>query len=235
MKIERKMCMLEMKHWKHVFKLDPDKILSDEALDAICESETDAIIVGGTYGVTFDNTIDLLSRIRRYAVPVVLEISNAQAIVPGFDHYFVPFVLNAQNVDWLIKPHREAVKELGTMIPWDEVSGVGYCVLNSESSVAELTKSDTELDVQDIVSYGRLASHLFKLPIFYLEYSGTLADKQFIAKVYESIKRDSDIHIFYGGGICDEQSAAIAEHADTIVVGNIIYDDLQAALATVPK
>ena len=67
--------MIDYRSWRHTFKLDPDKTIDDEALELICESGTDAIIVGGTYGVTFDNTLDLMSRIRRYAVPAVLEIS----------------------------------------------------------------------------------------------------------------------------------------------------------------
>lgn len=80
--------------WKHVFKLDPDKELDDEALDAVCMSGTDAIMVGGSSGVTYENTVDLLSRVRRYEVPCVLEVSDLEAVVPGFDLYMIPMVLN---------------------------------------------------------------------------------------------------------------------------------------------
>jgi putative glycerol-1-phosphate prenyltransferase len=39
---------------------------------------------------------------------------------------------------------------------------------------------------------------------------------------------------FYGGGIkTPQQAKEIAEHADVIVVGNILYEDLGAALKTV--
>jgi putative glycerol-1-phosphate prenyltransferase len=34
--------------WKHMFKLDPAKSISDENLEALCMSNTDAIIIGGT-------------------------------------------------------------------------------------------------------------------------------------------------------------------------------------------
>ena len=39
--------MYDVTEWKHVFKLDPNKEISDEQLEAICESGTDAILIGG--------------------------------------------------------------------------------------------------------------------------------------------------------------------------------------------
>ncbi|MGR5873846.1 geranylgeranylglyceryl/heptaprenylglyceryl phosphate synthase [Bacillus pacificus] len=40
--------------------------------------------------------------------------------------------------------------------------------------------------------------------------------------------------LYYGGGISNaEQAKEMAQHADTVVVGNIIYDDIKAALKTV--
>ncbi|MGV2644590.1 geranylgeranylglyceryl/heptaprenylglyceryl phosphate synthase, partial [Clostridium perfringens] len=59
--------------WRHVFKLDPDKEIDDETLDVVCLSGTDAIMVGGSPGVTYENTVDLLSRVRRYELPCVQE------------------------------------------------------------------------------------------------------------------------------------------------------------------
>ncbi|MFP3360378.1 geranylgeranylglyceryl/heptaprenylglyceryl phosphate synthase, partial [Planococcus sp. SIMBA_143] len=68
--------MFDFLEWKHVFKLDPNKEIEDYDLEAICESGTDAVIVGGSDGVTLDRTLDLLARIRRYAVPCALEVST---------------------------------------------------------------------------------------------------------------------------------------------------------------
>ena len=49
--------MYDFREWRHVFKLDPNKEISDDKLEKICESGTDAVIVGGTDGVTLENVL----------------------------------------------------------------------------------------------------------------------------------------------------------------------------------
>ena len=83
-------CMYDFREWKHVFKLDPNKEITDDQLEKLCESGTDAIIIGGTDGVTLENVLDLMARVRRYTVPCVLEISSIETVTPGFDLYFIP-------------------------------------------------------------------------------------------------------------------------------------------------
>ncbi|MDQ0254057.1 putative glycerol-1-phosphate prenyltransferase [Evansella vedderi] len=223
--------MLEYKEWKHAFKLDPNKEISDEALESICESGTDAIIVGGSDGVTEENTLDLLMRIRRYSVACALEVSNLYSIIPGYDYYLIPSVLNTNNATWVNGLHHRALKEFGSIMNWDEVLTEGYCVLNKESKVAQLTEAHTNLDEEDIVAYARMVDKLFPMPIFYLEYSGTFGVPSIVKKVKQVL---DNAQLFYGGGIESlEQAKEMAAYADTIVVGNIIYSDLKQALKTV--
>lgn len=66
--------------WRHVFKLDPDRELGDNELDEICRSGTDAILVGGSTGVTYENTTGLLSRLRRYELPVRLRFLSLRLL-----------------------------------------------------------------------------------------------------------------------------------------------------------
>lgn len=227
--------MLDFPRFRHMFKLDPDKPISDEDLEAICFSGTDAIVVGGTQNIRYEDVAALLSRLRRYTCPVVLEVSDQKAIVPGFDHYFIPFVLNAEDPEWFLKPHVRAIQTFGGLIPWDQLSAVGYLVLNPDSAVARLTQCRIPLSDDEVLAYGRLAAHLLKLPFFYLEYSGTFGDVQLVEKVGTQLKKESGIHLLYGGGITSSQEAqAMLKGADTIVVGNIIYDDVAKALQTVP-
>ncbi|MFD0673571.1 heptaprenylglyceryl phosphate synthase [Cohnella sp. GCM10027633] len=220
-----------VKQWRHVFKLDPERDISEESLDRLCLSGTDAILVGGSSGVTFDNTVDLLARIRRYEVPCALELSDASCGVPGFDGYFVPSVLNAGSADWLIGRHAAALADFGHLLPWEDVVGEAYLVLNPDSTVARVTNARTDLTAAEAVAYAQVADRLWNVPVLYVEYSGTFGDMALVARVRDSLKQ---AHLIYGGGIdSPERARAAAEVANTVVVGNIIYSNLEAALSTV--
>ena len=163
-------------NWRHVFKLDPAKEISDEALEQICESGTDVILVGGTDAVTLDGVIDLLVRVRRYSVPIALEISGVDSILAGYDYYFIPSVLNSTDTKWVKDLHHAAIKEFGDIMIWDELIAEGYCVLNPDCKVAQVTNAKTDLTEEDVIAYARMAENYFKMPIFYLEYSGAYGD-----------------------------------------------------------
>ncbi|AQQ52444.1 heptaprenylglyceryl phosphate synthase [Planococcus lenghuensis] len=217
--------------WQHIFKLDPAKPISDDHLEQVCESGTDAIIVGGSDDVTLDGVLDLLARIRRYTVPVALEVSVIEAVTPGFDFYFIPTVLNSDDPKWIKGLHHEAIKEFGELMDWDEVVPEGYCILNPDCKAAALTGADAELSAEGVLAYARLADKLFRLPVFYMEYSGTYGDADLVRRVQQVL---DDARLFYGGGIdSPEKAREMAAVADTVVVGNVIYDNLKLALKTV--
>jgi putative glycerol-1-phosphate prenyltransferase len=226
--------MYDVREWRHAFKLDPDKEISDQDLERICESGTDAVIVGGTDGITLEKVLDLMARIRRYTVPCVLEVSTIESVTPGFDLYFIPSVLNSGDSRWITGLHHQAVKEYGEIMSWEEILVQGYCIMNSECKAAKLTGAKTDLDAEDVVAYAMMAEKMFHLPIFYLEYSGTYGDPKLAAEVKRTL---GETVFFYGGGISSQAEAEeMAEAADVIVVGNIIYENLDEALKTVlPK
>jgi len=223
--------MYDIKEWRHVFKLDPNKEISDADLEKICESGTDAVLVGGSDGVTLDNVLQLLMRIRRYTEPCALEVSTIDSVTPGFDSYFIPTVLNSKDPKWIVDLHHGAMKEYGEIMDWDEIFVEGYCVLNPEAKVAALTEAKTDLNTEDVVAYARMAERMFHLPVFYLEYSGTYGDPELVAEVKNSL---NETKLFYGGGIeTKEQASEMGELADTVIVGNVIYTNLAEALKTV--
>lgn len=222
---------MDIKEWRHVFKLDPDKELDDSQIEAICESGTDAIMIGGTQGVSFDNTIDLMARVRRFPLPCVLEVSNIDSVVPGFDLYLVPMVVNSKSADWIVGKHVEGLMDYGALVKWHEVAVEGYIILNPDAEAAKLTQAKTNLTIEEAKAYARFVDQMLKLPILYIEYSGTYGDPALLQEVRSVVKQ---AQLFYGGGIKQvSQAAEIAKIADTVIVGNVIYENLQTALETV--
>ena len=175
--------------------------------------------------------LDLLARFRRFSVPLALEVSTVESVTPGFDYYFIPTVLNTTDSKWFNGLHHEALREYGHMMDFDEVVTEGYCIMNPDCTAAKVTGVDSMPDEDDVQAYARMAEHLFSLPIFYLEYSGRYGDPQIVRTAKEVL---SNTRLFYGGGIRTvEQAKEMAAIADTVVVGNVVYDDLKAALKTV--
>ena len=223
--------LAEIGQWRHVFKLDPERELADEDLERICLSGTDAVMVGGSSGVTYDNTMDLLARIRRYTVPCMLEISSDEALVPGFDYYFIPVVLNTGRGEWITGRHQQALKDFGSMLDWDQIAAEGYVILNEESTAAKLTGARAPDTLMDLLAYARMADKLFRLPVFYVEYSGVFGNMEWVRRAKDVLEQ---ARLFYGGGIDNpEKAMEAARSAHTIVVGNVIYNNLNQALGTV--
>nr|WP_306976419.1 heptaprenylglyceryl phosphate synthase [Alkalibacillus salilacus] len=217
-------------NWRHMFKLDPNKYITEADLKAVCQSGTDAIMIGGTDDVTLDDVINLLARVRQYPIPCLLEVSNLSSITPGFDHYLIPTVLNSGHKQWMIDLHHQAVKTYGDWIDWDELFMEGYIMLNPASKAYQYTNA-TAVNTEDVVAYARLIEHLMPLPIMYLEYSGIYGDSALVKRVSHELEKTV---LVYGGGIeTAEQAKEMAAHAQIIVVGDVIYRDINRAIDTV--
>lgn len=190
--------MYDITKWKHIFKLDPAKSISDDDLEAICMSNTDAIMIGGTDNVTEDNVIHLMSRVRRYPLPLALEVSNVESVMPGFDFYFIPTVMNSNDTTYHNGILLEALKQFGHLINFEEVIFEGYLILNSDSKVARKTGAQTELNIEDVEAYAQMANELYHFPVMYLEYSGAYGDIEKVKAVSQML---TETQLFYGGGI----------------------------------
>jgi putative glycerol-1-phosphate prenyltransferase len=211
------------REWRHVVKLDPDRSASDELLMALAESGTDAVLVGGTQGITYEKVSGLFGRLRRFApeLPVWQELSEQDAVLDGVAGYAVPVVLNARSPEWLIGAHARAIARYRPFIDWSKMLVEGYLVLNDDAAVARLTEAQTDLDSETAAAYALAGEQLFSLPVIYLEYSGRYGDPELVAEVSRLTSR---AHLFYGGGIDSyEKAAEMGRYADTIVVGNALY------------
>jgi putative glycerol-1-phosphate prenyltransferase len=214
--------MNDFRQWRTILKLDPGRVLSDGRLAEVCSWPIDAVIVGGTGGYGFDQVLALLARLRRYPLPLALEVSDLGALCPGFDLYCVPTVLNSMEVDWVVGHHQEAIRRFGHLMDWERVIVEGYCILNPDATAARMSLARTDLDLDDVVAFARLAEHLLKLPIFYMEYSGTYGAPEAVEAVRGVL--DGTL-LWYGGGIrTPQQAGEMAAMANAIVIGNAIYE-----------
>lgn len=219
---------MKWKDWVHVTKLDPDKQLKAGDIEAIAASGTDALMLSGTLNVTEDNLAMLQKQVKVYDLPLVMEPAGPNAVLmQGIDYVFVPSVMNTTDVDWIVGKHQVWVRQQKT-IPWDYIVPEAYIVLNPDSSVGKVTKAVCDLKPDEVAAYVTVADRYFHFPIVYIEYSGMYGDPAVVKAASKAVNRSL---LYYGGGINSaEKAAEMSTYADTIVVGNAIYDQGAAVL-----
>ncbi|GAA5262581.1 phosphoglycerol geranylgeranyltransferase [Methanocalculus sp. MC3] len=222
---------MNWKKWVHITKLDPDRSLDRDAIETVATSGTDALMLSGTLDVTPEKLAVLYDCVRDYNLPIVVEPAEpGGARFDGMDLVFVPSVLNASHPRWIVGQHERWVRDYP--IDWPRVVPEAYIVLNPASSVAKVTGSDCTLAPADVAAYAAVADRYFRFPVVYIEYSGTYGDPAVVQAVSEAV---TDARVFYGGGINSaERAAEMSGYADTIIVGNAVYEaGIEALKATV--
>ncbi|MGC9445248.1 MAG: phosphoglycerol geranylgeranyltransferase [Candidatus Methanospirareceae archaeon] len=217
--------------WKHVTKLDPDKPITDQQLRLIVDSGTDALMISGTQNITNKNVARLIEKLHAFEIPKILEPATPEAVLDDYvDFVFVPLVLNTGDLQWIVGKHKDWI--LNYAVNWDKVYAEAYIVLNPESAVAQLTRASSQLSAQEVVAYAQYAEHVLGIPIVYVEYSGKYGNPAVVQAVDEVLTQTT---LFYGGGISSRESAEeMSRYADVIVVGNIIYENFDRYLETIP-
>lgn len=218
------------RHAKHIFKLDPAKEISGSTLEKIVNSGTDLLLVSGTDNVTEKNVSELLRRIRNYNVPAALEIPHPDAAVPGFDHYFVPTVINTDDVTFTHGLLVRALMEYHDFIDYDSISLLPYIIMNEDCKAFKHANCHTVND-EEFIAMIHMLDKLYKMDYIYIEYSGVFGDRELVKEAYEAA---GHARLVYGGGIVSKDTAKEMDSvSDIMVVGNIIYDDVRQALETI--
>ena len=211
--------------WDHIVKIDPDKsLVAGETYEDVCRTGTDAIEIGGTTGMTEEKMETVIDACAKEDVPLYIEPGVSGIVVhsDALDGYLVPVVFNAGDIAWLAGAHKEWVRMDGD-IDWARTHTEAYIVLNPDSSVAEYTEANCDLDSEEVAAYATVAERLFGQEIIYIEYSGTFGDSDIVASASDALDSAT---LFYGGGIHDYDSAReMRTYADTVVVGDLVHDE----------
>jgi phosphoglycerol geranylgeranyltransferase len=204
-----------------VTKLDPDRPLGPELVEGVVTSGTDALMLSGTLNVTPENLARLLSKVKDHGLPLVVEPAGPEAVrYEGIDLLFIPSVLNSRDSQWIVGKHHDWV--LSQQVRWEKVVPEAYIVLNPDSSVGKVTRADCGLGPREVAAYATIAERYFHFPVVYIEYSGIYGDPGVVKAASDALH---DSHLFYGGGIdTGKRAAEMARYADTIVVGNAVYE-----------
>lgn len=218
----------------HMTLIDPAKqelVVAGDISKAAETAGTDAIMVGGSTGVTqenLDGTVDEIKK--RCSLPVIYFPSGANAIARSCDAIYFMSMLNSTNVRNLTGEHWRGapiIKQLGL-----ETISMGYVVVEPGMKVGEVGEADVVKrdDLARAVGYA-LTAEFFGMALVYLE-AGSGAPAPVPPEMVYEVRKNVRIPLVVGGGIVNSENArslAIAG-ADIVVTGTLIengdFEDL---------
>lgn len=223
------------KHKMHMTLIDPVKqspTVSGDIAARACRAGTDALMVGGSTGVTQENLDQTIEHIkRRCKLPVIYFPSGAHAIARKCDAIYFMSMLNSRNIRNITGEHVKGapvIKKMGI-----EPISMGYVVVEpgmkvGEVGEAELVRRD---DVGTAVGYA-ITTEFFGMDLLYLE-AGSGAPEPVPSSMIRAVRESVDIPLLVGGGIVTPEQAAdvAAAGADVVVTGTLVEDgDFEARL-----
>jgi phosphoglycerol geranylgeranyltransferase len=213
----------------HMTLLDPDdqepQVAARISRDA-AEAGTDAIMLGGSTGVTqelLDATVVAIKA--AIDLPVILFPTEAKAVSLKADAIYFMSLLNSRNPKFLLGEQMKAaalIKKSGL-----EPISMGYIIVEPGMRAgmvgeAELIKRD---DMKSAIGYS-VAGELLGMKLIYLE-AGSGAPEPVPSELISGVRKAIDIPLIVGGGIRspEQASAAVKAGADIIVTGTIVEEE----------
>ncbi len=210
----------------HMTLIDPAKQepkKAGEVAKVAYELGTDAIMVGGSTGVTQENLDATVLAIKaQVKVPVIYFPSGADAISGHCDAIYFMSMLNSRNLRHVIREQvmgAPIVRRLGI-----EPISMGYIIVAPGMKVGEVGEADLVArdDPDTAVAYA-LAAEYLGMQSVYLE-AGSGAPQPVPAEMIRAVRSKIHIPLLVGGGIRDAEHAAKAKEAgaNVVVTGTVV-------------
>lgn len=228
------------KHRMHMTLIDPAKQAPSESGEMAAKAKrtgTDAIMVGGSTGVTqenLDSAVDYIKK--RCDLPVIYFPSGANAIARRCDAIYFMSMLNSKNVKNITGEHwrgAPVIKKLGL-----ETISMGYIIVEPGMKVGQVGEADLvrRSDVARAIGYA-MAAEFFGMDLVYLE-AGSGAPEPVPSEMILGVRESIDIPLVVGGGVTSaEKAAGVARAgADIVVTGTLVENgDFEKELEAVVR
>ncbi len=219
----------------HLTLIDPDNVGSFKSLESSAEAltkvGTDAFLVGGSVGVSERDVDEVVRRLRRFGLPVILFPGNVSGLSREADAILYMSLLNSDDPYFII-----GAAVLGAPIVHKyelEPLPTAYIIVGYGGAAGYVGKArPLPYEKPELGAAYTLAARYLGMKYIYLE-AGSGAPKpippEFIAA---AAKVKGDAILIVGGGIRTPQQAlqALNAGADAIVTGTVVEENLQQAL-----
>lgn len=213
----------------HMTLIDPasqDPSEAGKIAKDACALGTDAIMIGGSTGVTQDNLDKTALAIKENSsVPSIYFPAGANAMSAHCNALYFMSMLNSRKLDLVVREQVSAsqlVKKLGI-----EPLPMGYIIIEPGMKVGEVGQADVvPRNNPDLAVSYALAAEMFGMRSVYLE-AGSGAPEHVPCEMISAVKSAISIPLIIGGGIRDAQAAKRVKDAgaDIIVTGTIVEEN----------
>ncbi|MFA6679993.1 MAG: geranylgeranylglyceryl/heptaprenylglyceryl phosphate synthase [Candidatus Methanomethylophilaceae archaeon] len=220
----------------HMTLLDPDKQSAKEAAKIALECKeagTDAIMIGGSTGITTENVNETARAIKKATdLPVIYFPAGPHALPEECDALFFMSMVNSTDLKMVIGAQVYAsliVKQLGI-----EPLSMGYIIVEPGMKVAEVGKANPikREDLKSAMAYA-LACEYLGMNFVYLE-AGSGADAPVPPRMIDAVRSTITVPLIVGGGIKTPEAAEAARKAgaNIIVTGTFVEQCSDKSLIT---
>lgn len=213
----------------HMTLIDPAKQEPEKAGEITrlaYELGTDAIMVGGSTGVTQQNLDATVLEIKKNVkVPVIYFPSGADAMSGYCDAIYFMSMLNSRTLRHVIR-EQVAGAPIVRKLNLEPIS-MGYIIVAPGMKVGEVGEADVipRGDLNMAVAYA-LAAEYLGMQTVYLE-AGSGAPEPVPEEMIKAVKSKIKIPLFVGGGIREPEAALRVKNAgaDVIITGTIVENN----------